>query len=140
MNHIFVALIEVRPLEGCEIDPTEYDGAAVRCYIPAVDEISARALLSDTLSDDRFELVEEEFFVRHDLMEWQHPDSADAAKAVAEATDTGFVVYSEFRAWDHSDPDARRNQTGEQDVAHQRAISSTITIQPPFQPRPWADI
>lgn len=111
MNHIFTALIEVRPLEGCEIDPDEYDGAAVRCYIPAVDEISARALLSESLNQDRFELVEEEFFVRDDLVAWEFPDNADAAKAVAEAEETGQVVYSEFRAWDYHDPDSRRNQT-----------------------------
>ena len=64
MNHIFVALIEVRPLVGCELDPNEFDGAAVRCYVPAASEEQARALLSDTLRRDRFELVEEEFFVR----------------------------------------------------------------------------
>ena len=32
------------------------------------------------------------------------------------------------------------NTRSEQGVAHQRAISSTITIQPPSQSRPWADI
>jgi hypothetical protein len=34
----------------------------------------------------------------------------------------------------------RRNRRSEQGVAHQRAISSSITFQPPSQPRPWADI
>jgi len=34
----------------------------------------------------------------------------------------------------------RRNRRSEQGVAHQRAISSAITIQPPSQSRPWADI
>lgn len=119
MNHIFIALIEVRPLEGCEIDPTKYDGAAVRCYIPAPDETSARTLLRDTLDQDSFQLIEEEFFVRNDLVEWEHPGNEDAKTAMAEASKTGRVVYSEFRAWDHTDPESRRNKKGEQDVGHQ---------------------
>lgn len=32
------------------------------------------------------------------------------------------------------------NSRSEQAVAHQRAISSSITLQPPSQSRPWADI
>jgi hypothetical protein len=116
MNHIFVALIEVRPLDGCEIDPTEYDGAAVRCYIPAADEISARTLLMNTLVQDRFQLVEEEFFVRNDLVEWEHSENKDAGTAIAEASKTGLVVYSEFRAWDHTDPESRKNKKVEQAV------------------------
>jgi hypothetical protein len=114
MKHIFVALIEVRPLEGCEIDPTLYDGAAVRCYIPAADEITARTLLRTTLDQDCFQLVEEEFFVRDDLVEWEHPENDDARTAVAEASKTGLVVYSEFRAWDHTDPESRKNKKCEQ--------------------------
>ena len=58
MNHVFVTLIEVRPLDGCELDPGEFEGAAVRCYLPAPDESHARALLLDTLKQDRFALVD----------------------------------------------------------------------------------
>ena len=134
MNHIFVALVEVRPLEGCEINPAEYDGAVVRCYIPAVDEISARTLLLDTLSRARFELIEEEFFVRDDLVEWESPENEDALMAIAEASDTGFVVYSEFRAWDHSDPESRRNKTGES--GRDGRIAPATPPAPPVPPVP----
>lgn len=34
----------------------------------------------------------------------------------------------------------KRNRRAEQGVAHQRAIRSAITFQPPSQSRPWADI
>ena len=107
MTHIFVSLIEVRPRKGCELDPAEYDGAAVRCYIPAANEDAARSILADTLARDRLELVDVEFFVRDDLVDWENPESEDASKAIAEAQDTGLVVYSEFRAWGHDDPDSR---------------------------------
>lgn len=109
MVHIYVALIEVRPLEGCSIDPIEYAGAAVRCYIPATDEASARSLLMLTLTEDRFELIEEEFFVREDLVEWEKPDSEEAEAAIFEAISTGEVVYSNFMGWDHDDPDLPRS-------------------------------
>ena len=115
MNHVFVALIEVRPLDGCELDPSEYEGAAVRCYIPATNENIARALLSKTLKRDRFELVEEEFFVREDKVEWENPESPAAKRATAEAITSGFVVYSEFHAWGFDAPDSNKNEFDEQD-------------------------
>ena len=106
MKHIYVTLVDVRPLSGCEIDPEEYNGASVRCYVAASGEKEARTLLKRSFDASRFELMNEEFFVREDLVEWEHPESEEASEAIKEAKESNDVVYSEFRAWGHDDPDA----------------------------------
>jgi len=103
---VFVALIEVRPLPGCEIDPEEFNGVCVRCYIPAVDEAVARTLFMRTLNDSSFELMEEEFFVQENLIEWENPANDLAVESIAKAKATGEVVFSDFNGWGHDDPDA----------------------------------
>jgi len=106
MTSIFITLIDVRPLVGCELDPKEFNGASVRCYIPASNQIEARNLLSKTLDSYCFELMEEEFFVQEDLVEWENPDSKEAQSCSSRAKDTGNVIFSEFEGWGHDDPDA----------------------------------
>ncbi len=106
MIPIFVTLVEVRPLPGCEIDPEEYNGASVRCYIPAQNEAEARSLFKSTLDEGFFELMDEEFFVQEDLVKWENPESEEADKAMAEARSSGEVIFSDFVGWGHDDPDA----------------------------------
>ncbi|KGJ88216.1 hypothetical protein [Colwellia psychrerythraea] len=107
MTPVFIALVDLKPLQGCDIDPEEYNGVAVRCYIPAENEKNARSLFIKVLEECKFELIEEEFFVQEDLVEWENPDSEEATTHIQEARDTMDVVFSEFSGWDHDDPDAR---------------------------------
>ncbi|MCP3674180.1 MAG: hypothetical protein GY829_06875 [Gammaproteobacteria bacterium] len=106
MIPVFVTLVDLKPLAGCDIDPDEYNGVAVRCYVPAKDEKSARLLFTDVLNECKFELIEEDFFVQVDLVEWENPDCDNAASHVQEARETMDVVFSEFIGWGHDDPDA----------------------------------
>ena len=106
MKFVYVTLMELRPLAGCKIDPDEYNGVCVRCYISARTESDARDLLMQTLAEERFEWMNEEFFVRDDQVEWENPDSIQAADCVREAIDADGVVFSEFHGWGHDDPHA----------------------------------
>ena len=51
---MYVALVEVRPLPGCELDPERVAGAAVRCYAVATSDGEARAEIERSLSEDHF--------------------------------------------------------------------------------------
>ena len=102
-SNVYVACIEVEPLNGCQLNPEEYAGAAVRCYVPAADKNRADELLRRTLKGDRMKLVEVEFFVDIDSVEWENPDSEVARRLSNEAKETGLLVYGEFRAWVHED-------------------------------------
>lgn len=100
---IYVSCIEIKPLEGCQLDPREYIGAAVRCYIPARNEGEANEVLLRALKDDRMELVEIEFLVEIDSVEWENPENDIAIQLSNEAKESGYLIYGEFRAWDQDD-------------------------------------
>lgn len=106
MIPVFVAVVDLRPLPGCEIDPVEFNGVSVRCYIPATNITAARSFFMQTLEEYFFEVMEEELFVQEDLVEWENTDSVTAEKAISEARTTGEVIFSEFIGWGHDDPDA----------------------------------
>ena len=106
MKSIFVTVIDVRPLDGCEIDPKEYNGASVRCYIPSNNETEARQLLQSTLDNNHFELMEEEFFVQNDLVEWDNPNNTEAQECIDQALRSNEIIFSQFTGWGHDDPNA----------------------------------
>ena len=100
MKRVFIALIEVRPLEGCQLDPKEYLGAAVRLYIPAESEDSAQNEMLLSLTENRFELTEMEFLVAQDEVEWENPNEQTHNQLSKEALDCDEVIYGNFIGWD----------------------------------------
>ena len=106
MLPVFVSVIEVRPLGCCELDPVEFNGACVRVYIPAANESEARSALDDALRAYHFELIEMDFIVQENLVEWENPHDALANESIAGARESKGMVFSDFRAWGHDDPDA----------------------------------
>lgn len=96
---VYVGLIEVKPLAGCELNPLEFIGAAVRVYIPAVSQENAQALLQDSLRENYFALIEVEFLVEENSVEWENPDDPIAKFLAEEALKYNDVIYGEFRAW-----------------------------------------
>jgi hypothetical protein len=107
MRHVFVALIEVRPQRRCEIlDPTEVNGAAVRCYVPASDAASARSQLAKYLRSQYLDLVETEWLVREDKVEWEKPLDGIERDLIDEAQTGGKIVVGTFHSWGHNAPDA----------------------------------
>ena len=107
MRHVFVALVEVRPQPGCQIlDPAETSGAVVRCYMPARNEASARAQLTEYLRAHCLDLVATEWLVREDKVEWEKPNDPTAHRLIDEARKTGEIAVGEFHWWGHDAPDA----------------------------------
>ena len=63
VSKMFATLICIRPLPGCDMNPSDINGAEVTCYIPALDEGTARELLMESLREHRFRLMGEKWFV-----------------------------------------------------------------------------
>lgn len=102
---VYCALIEIEPLDGCELDPVETAGASVRCYIPAVDTECAISLLTNTLRDMKMALVETEWCVDYDNTEWENPGDQTEEAFVADARESGTIVFGTFHSWGHGAPD-----------------------------------
>ncbi|REJ68421.1 MAG: hypothetical protein DWQ31_08345 [Planctomycetota bacterium] len=105
-SSVFVILAELRPLEGCEIDPCEVAGAAVRFYICGRSAEAANRKLSEWVVENHFEIVEIDWCVDEANVEWEYPDDKIAEELISEARNSGDVVYGEFHAWRHDAPDA----------------------------------
>ncbi len=101
MASIFCALIEIQPLAGCELDPSQTAGAAVRCYIPAANPRDAISLLEATLIQMKFKLIETEWCLDHDATDWENPACKESDELVSEARSTGTVVFGTFHTWSH---------------------------------------
>ena len=99
MVSVFVALIEIRPLAGSQLNDKSIGGAAVRCYIPAGDESEARQRLAAMLEADRLELIEIEFCHPYDSPDWEKDDDGTGDAAAKEAISTGQVVFGTFHTW-----------------------------------------
>ena len=77
---VFVALVELRPSEGCELNPAEISGAAVRCYVEAASRTDALGRLRSAFEEDRFLLQEVEWCVADDEVEWETPDDTEGKR------------------------------------------------------------
>ncbi|WP_264489977.1 hypothetical protein [Luteolibacter arcticus] len=102
-NRSFVGCIEVRPLDGCQLAPQEYAGAAVRCYIHALSLEEAMIRMNEGLAEEFMELVKIDFFVDEESVEWENPDDPTGIKLSDEARATGDVIFGEFRGWGHDE-------------------------------------
>lgn len=99
----YVAFVEVKPLQKCEIYSPEIVGAYVRCYIADKNEDAAIKRIKKALSEDFFEIVNVEWCVDYDSTEWENPDSDEGDELVKEAQKTGNVIYGEFHVWEEDD-------------------------------------
>jgi len=100
---VFVSVIEVKPLAGCQLDPSEFAGAAVRVYIPGEDGITAMEKLLAVLKEEKFALIGMEFFVEKNSTDWENPDDEDGEALIAEALESEDVIFGEFGAWGYEE-------------------------------------
>ena len=100
-NPVFVALVEVQPKFGCELDPSQVAGAMVRCYVLAPDVNTAQDRIATELKRDYFDLIEIEWCVDESVTEWENPDDEEAGKNIQKARNTNSMIFSEFHTWGH---------------------------------------
>ena len=96
---VYICLVEILPLEGCELDPSLYKGAFVRGYVAAETEEEAKLLMQEQLSQDKFKVVEFEWCVLGRETKWENPEDCDAEKLIIEAESKGGVIYGRFDSW-----------------------------------------
>jgi hypothetical protein len=102
---VYVALVEIRPRKGAQLDPEKVAGAAVRCYVPADSEDDARRVLGAALAQACLELREIEFCHLYDSPDWQQADDGSDASGVQSARARGAVAFGTFHTWGHDAPD-----------------------------------
>lgn len=99
MVPVFLALVEVTPLDGCQLAPCDYGGAAVRCYVATETEEEAIDRITETLQENRFQLVDVKWCVDEAEVEWETPNEAIEAALILEARTSKNVVFDEFHTW-----------------------------------------
>jgi hypothetical protein len=102
MNSAHVCLVEVVPEGGCELDPAEFEGASLRCYVAAETPDQARELVLHKLTADRFRVVKVEWCANGRTSHWESPSDEDAEALMREAEELGDVVYGRCDAWGNS--------------------------------------
>jgi len=93
---VFITLINVKPLEGCQFDPTKIEQAVVQCFIPEKSEKKAAEYLFEVLDELKLEFISEEYFVADYEFDWLDPENAELKEMVDEAKTSGEIVFGEF--------------------------------------------
>ena len=100
---VFVALVEIRPTDGCALNPADVAGGMVRCYVSATTAAKAENRVRESLTQDLFSVVEVEWCVDDATTDWEKPDNTEGEAYADEARQSGDVVYGEFHTWGHED-------------------------------------
>jgi hypothetical protein len=99
MKAVYVALVEVTPLPGCEICPEDTKGGYARCYAPGDDAEDAEQAVRRMLEEERLRVVDVEWCLGYDDTEWEDPESEEAAECVREAQESGEVILGRLDTW-----------------------------------------
>jgi hypothetical protein len=99
MKDVYVALVEVERLPGCELVSSDVKGGYARCYVLAHDASSAEQAVRQKLAEERLRVVHVEWCAGAFDVEWENPESEEAAECVREARDSGEVVIGRLDTW-----------------------------------------
>ena len=97
---VYVTLVEVKPLKGCEVAPEEFAGAMTRGYAAADDIKLAIARFEEELASLRFEVVDMEWCGRAEAVDWDDEDAEAGSNLANDAKTSGRVVFGNFHAWE----------------------------------------
>src|SRR3954471_3322626 len=103
MTDVYVALVEVDPLPGCELVPNDLKGGYARCYAVARDAASAEQAVTKKLAEEHLRVVQVEWCEGFGDVEWEKPDSEEAEECVREARESGAVVIGRLDTWTDDD-------------------------------------
>lgn len=101
----YIASIELKALPGSEMyESGSGTGGFVHCLILADSVESARSILMKNLEEDKYELLDLDFFEEFDNMEWENEEQEEEFQSYADdlSADENFV-YSEFYTYENLD-------------------------------------
>ncbi len=98
-NEVYAALVELRPLKGCQIDLGDCSGAFVRLYTAAGSAEHADEKLRNWADENAFQMVDVEWCVNVSEVEWENPNDQTAEELILQARNSEEVVFEEFHTW-----------------------------------------
>lgn len=103
MKDVYVALVEVEPLPGCELVSSDVKGGYARCYAVERDAASAEQAVKKKLAEERLRVVQVEWCEGLGDVEWENPDSEEVGESVREARESGEAIIGRLDAWTDDD-------------------------------------
>ncbi len=98
---VYIASIEVKPLEGCSIlDPKEIKGAFVRCYLLESNKREAMSEIKRSMVDAKFDVIGIDWCYDAEETEWENPDH-EHNELISEAYDSEYICLGTFHTWNH---------------------------------------
>ena len=94
----YVAYAEVKPLTAAALGEGVV-GAFVRCYSVGSDAQDAGRRIQNALKASDLQLIEFEWCVNDDEVQWEHADDPEGQAHVREARSSGEVVFGDFHVW-----------------------------------------
>jgi hypothetical protein len=94
--NIYISMIKVMKLKGCELNLQEGELAYTQCFIPAHSEKQAAETLFDVLEDLHLEFVSEEYLVIDSDFDRADSDNKEIFELVDEARELEEVLFSDF--------------------------------------------
>jgi hypothetical protein len=94
--NIYISMIKVMKLKGCELNLQEGELAYTQCFIPAESEKQAAEILFDVLEELHLEFVSEEYLVIDADFDRSDVDNKEIFELVDEARDLEEVIFSDF--------------------------------------------
>lgn len=99
MKKIFVALIEMKPLIGCEIVLPKTKGFFARLYIYAESDADAIERIQSWAADSRAKIKKIEWCVDMNQMIWENNENEQAAFFARKAKRTKKVELGDLHSW-----------------------------------------
>lgn len=101
---MYVALVEVKPTRTDSLG-AGITGGYVRCYAPASGPEEALTRIGAELLKVGAEVVQVEWCVASEEVEWEDPASEDAAEHIHSAEVKNGPVFGEFHVWSAEEGD-----------------------------------
>ena len=102
-SYVYLFVIEVDLLKGCQFDTDIYEGAHVNCFVPAKSPQMALESLVEKLKADHFELVDIVYLFNADTSDWSEPEKKEQSQKISEARSSGYIIYGEFDTWKYGE-------------------------------------
>jgi hypothetical protein len=101
--NIYISMIKVMKLKGCELNLQEGELAYTQCFIPAESEKQAAETLFEVLEELHLEFISEEYLVIDSDFDRADSDNQEIFELVDEAKELEEVIFSDFYPAPHEE-------------------------------------